>query len=142
MTISNLCSSWFTIYFNQFFVLNLDGCFDVLSNKFIIFSYSIIMLYYYSNLNFLSFFRRYIFLDISILLSFVYECNFLNAIFWSTFFCICCRFLASIKKFLTILIAYGFSNFSCICTNTFGQRQKSISIYIYSFFRFNWITYF
>ena len=33
------------------------------------------------------------------------SCCFLNCSFWSSFYCICCRFFSTIKKFLTIFIA-------------------------------------
>ena len=42
-----ICSLWFIIYLTQFLVLNLDGSFVVLCNKFLIFWYSIIIYYYY-----------------------------------------------------------------------------------------------
>ena len=58
-----------------------------------------------------------------------------SAVFWidllDQFYCICCRFFSTIKKFLTILIAQVFS-----------KRQKSITFNIYSIFRFNSISHF
>ena len=52
-----ISSSWFIVYFNQFLVLNLDSSFCILSNKFTIFWYSIIISYYYINLTSLIIFR-------------------------------------------------------------------------------------
>ena len=41
LTLNFFCSSWFIIYFDPIFVLNLVGWFGVLSERFIIFWYSI-----------------------------------------------------------------------------------------------------
>ena len=124
----------------QFFVIN--SLFRVLFSKFIIFN--IPVLYYHTNLNssiicclysgdiYLSFgisvlllasssredfFERFIFLS-----AILFPISFLNCSFWSSFYCICCRFLSTIKV-LTILIVhdYVFSNFSCICINAFSN---------------------
>ena len=62
----------------QFFVLNLDSWFGVLSNKFIIFD--IQLLYYYTNLNssiisYLFYGDIYLSFGISVLSSFVFKCN-------------------------------------------------------------------
>ena len=134
----------------QFFVLNLDSWFGVLSSKFIIFWHS--ALYYYANLNssmifcifsgdLFVFFHHLFGISISFLASSssklflrlllfhqVFYCqlnhsfySFLNCSIWSSFCCICCRFFSTIKKFLIILIAHVFSNFSCMCTKIFSK---------------------
>ena len=110
---------------NQSFVLNLDGWFGVLTNKFIIFN--ILLLYYYTNhrSSIICFFvsgDTYLSLDISVshsTISKLFQVNFfrhlwfyqqfyeqlnciscfLNCIFWSNFNCICCRFFSMIKAF-------------------------------------------
>ena len=60
---------------------------------------------------------------------------FFKFLFWSSFCCICCQFFSAAKKSLTIFIAQ-------LCANVFSKIQKSIFFYIYSIFRFNWISYF
>ena len=121
----------------QFFVLNLDGWFGTLSNKFVILN--IPLLFCYTTLNssiICCLFSRNLHLSFvtSISSSFFErrsaECNFFlkilmhllfyqqfyyqlnpqllllfNCSFWRSFYCVCCRFFSTIKKFLTIFIA-------------------------------------
>ena len=50
--------------------------------------------------------------------------------FLSSFYCICCRFFSTIKKFITILIAYIFSNFSAWAP-IFLANEKNLSPFTY-----------
>ena len=115
----------------QFFVLNLDGWFGILPNKFLFFQYSTIMLSYKSQIIniFLSsrdtfFFRYFIIMLICncfwiILLRSFWNFVILSAILWpiksldvsavffncffrSSFKCLYCRLFSLIKKFLTL----------------------------------------
>ena len=82
-----------------------------------------------------------IFLKYLLFYQLFYFISFLNCSFWSSFYCNCCRFPCTTKKFLAFRIGQVFGNFSYICTNIFSKRQKSINFQIYYVFSFNWITY-
>ena len=108
----------------QFFVLNLDGWFGLLSNKFTLFFLYILLLYYDVNLRssitfclssgyiYLSFFiLQWTSWDICNSIRNIFTnqitsffCCFSNYFFWSSFKCICSRLFSMINKSLTIFI--------------------------------------
>ena len=142
----------------SFFFLYIDCWIDApLSNKFAIFWYSIIILLYQPQLinNLLSFVRRYVsfiwFIGFCLIIwrffcrlfwntcYFINNfftnqntsciCCFLNCSFWSSFYCICCRFLSTMKKVLANLLLK--------CVIMFLAKHKKHFFYIYSIFWFN-----
>ena len=119
----------------QFFVLNLVDWFIVLSQKFIIFWYSIIVLLYLSQIinNFLSFFWRYISFFRYFFIMFICSC------FWFFFFFFCKVFeifvilsaiLLSIKHHLLLLFLelVFWDILKNICNRLFGMIKKFLAV--------------
>ena len=122
---------------NQFFLRGLDGWFDVLSNKCIIFD--VPLLYHYTNLNssiicFLFFEDIYLYFGISVSFAFVFRYNSCECNSFGDFeiFVILSAILPfkSPFAFTVFWITFFWSSFYCICFRFFSTIKKFLTIFI------------